>query len=74
MSPTRSESARLWLAFCLHRFIKPCRAVPYWASMPVQSVPSRHGTAQHVSVRVYTDITNRAVPCRAVLARFFELV
>ena len=63
MSLTRSESACLQFAFCLHRFIKPCHAIPYWASTPVQSVPSRHGTARIVSVRVYTDITNRAVPC-----------
>ena len=56
MSPTRSESARLRFGFFVYTGLLSC-AVPYWASMP-----SRHGTFQFV---LTTDITNRAVPCRA---------
>ena len=41
--------------FCLHHFIKPCRAVPYWASMP-----SWHGTFQFVFT-----LTLQTVRCRA---------
>ena len=50
----------------IHRFIKP---VPYWASTPVQTVPSRH-TMFHF---VFT-LTLQTLPCPAVLARVFEPV
>ena len=53
MSPTRTEPARLRLAFFVY------------TGLLNRAVPCRTGPAQHVSVRVYTDITNRAVPCRA---------
>ena len=50
----------------IHCFIKP---VPYWASTPVQTVPSRHVTFQFVFI-----LTLQTLPCPAVLARFFEPV
>ena len=64
---------------CLHLFIKPCRAVPYWASTPVlckacQAGTARHGTARHGTFQFVFTLTLQTVPCRAVLARFFEPV
>ena len=72
-TPTQhaSSSVPALVLFTLAHETVPCRAVPcqhgYWK----RAEPARHGTARHGLVSVYIDTTKpRAVPCRAVLARF----